>query len=186
LHRLAEKTLSLSMVSSVFNKQIKKISGNISPVLNIQLGLILGLPKDKRLVYYYHQESSYYKNFKHLITCHFPLFYKSKVFNGTMSALDKSHIIGKLKFKRHKPSKDSYGTPIPKNIEKLKKKHDEIFFDLNPGDVLYFHQNLIHRSNYNNSKNTRTVGVYRLAQTSDKGKLRGEKFVTLQLSEGQV
>ena len=38
----------------------------------------------------------------------------------------------------------------------------------------------------NNSKNTRTVGVYRLAQTSDKGKLRGEKFVTLQLSEGQV
>ena len=178
LHMIANKCLSLNIFSKIFEKTSKILNGSRSPVLQVQTGFMLGLPKDKRLTYDFHQESNYSRNYNDLITVHFPLFYKVNIKNGTMSALNKSHKLGLLNFDIIRSSSRSYTTLLPKNIEKISNKFEEIFFELELGDVLYFHQNLIHKSNFNASNKCRAVGVIRLTQNFNQG-----KFTKLKPSE---
>ena len=128
------------------------------------------MPKDKRLVYDFHQEVNYSRNYDDLVSVHFPLFYKASIKNGTMSALNKSHKLGILNFDKIRSSRRSYTTLLPKNIKKISNKFEEIFFELELGDVLYFHKNLIHKSNFNASNKCKPVGIMRLTQNFSHGK----------------
>ena len=64
-----------------------------------------------------------------------------------MSALDKSHSIKSLPYE--KKIKNSYTDLISKKIDKIKRNFNEIYFRIDPGDILLFHKDLIHKSNYN-------------------------------------
>lgn len=135
---------------------------------------MLGLPKDKRLAYDFHQESNYMKDYEDILNVHYPLFYQSNIKNGTMSALDKSHKLGRLEYDKKRYSNNSYTDLIPKEIEKHKSNFEEVHFQLDIGDVLYFHKDLIHKSNFNNTNKTRPVGIARLTE-----KFAGGKFNNL-------
>ena len=118
------------------------------------------------MVYNFHQESSYIKNIKDITNIHFPIFRKTNVKNGTMSALDKSHSIKSLPYEK-KIKKDSYTDLIPKKIDKIKKIFNEIYFRIDPGDILLFHKDLIHKSNYNFSNKPRVCFVGRFTQDTN-------------------
>ena len=78
-----------------------------------------------------------------------------------MSVLSKSHKLKNLKYIKKRISNNSYTNLIPKNIEKIKKNFDEIYLELYVGDVVFFHKDLIHKSNYNSTKRCRPVGIGR-------------------------
>ena len=70
----------------LFRDVIREISGNNNPVFEILSGLLLGISKDDRLVYNFHQESNYMKGFDDIVNIHYPLLRTSKVENGTIPA----------------------------------------------------------------------------------------------------
>lgn len=125
-----------------------------------------GLPKDKRLAYKFHQESSYlngkYKlNKTDILSAHFPLIHDANKKNGTMSALTKSHLEGNYSAVDITGKKNGFKSFTPKNIKRIEKKFEEVQFKLNTGDVLFFTKNLIHKSNFNYSNKCRFIGIIR-------------------------
>ncbi len=125
-----------------------------------------GLPKDKRLAYKFHQESSYlngkYKfNKTDILSAHFPLIHNANKKNGTMSALNKSHLEGNFSAINITGKKNGFKSFTPKNIKKIEKNFEEVQFKLNIGDVLFFTKNLIHKSNFNFSNKCRFIGIIR-------------------------
>ena len=162
---IANRCLSLNIFSKIFEKTSKIINGNSMPALQVQTGFGIFLPQDKRLVYNFHQEASYVRNYNDLTNILFPLFYKTSIRNGTTSVLDGSHKLGPLTYDKIRFSKNSYTTFLPKNIKKISNKYEETFCELDLGDVLYFHKDLIHRSNYNASDKCRTTCIIRLTQS---------------------
>ena len=125
-----------------------------------------GLPKDKRLAYKFHQESSYlqgkYKfNKTDILSAHFPLIHNANKKNGSMSALNKSHLGGNFSAINIIGKKNGFKSFTPKNIKKIEKNFEEVQFKLNIGDVLFFTKNLIHKSNFNFSNKCRFIGIIR-------------------------
>ena len=57
---------------------------------------------------------------------------------------------------------------IPKNITKIMKKYEEGIFELNVGDVVFFHKDLIHKSNFNYSNKARPIGIGRFSSSIGK------------------
>ena len=167
-----KKLYNLHTISNKLNS-IKKVLSRISiiqtillnkkdiPIIEIASGYMISLPRDKRLVYDFHQESNYMPNFSDILNIHFPIFHQSNIKNGTMSVLSKSHKLKNLKYIKKRISNNSYTNLIPSNIEKIKKNFDEIHLELNVGDVVFFHKDLIHKSNYNLTKTCRPVGIGR-------------------------
>ena len=149
-HKMINQMLSSSFINSEINNIFNIVNNNRKPNFNIGSTFLLGLPKDKRLVYNFHQESSYIKNIKDITNIHFPIFRKTNVKNGTMSALDKSHSIKSLPYEK-----------------KIKKIFNEIYFRIDPGDILLFHKDLIHKSNYNFSNKPRVCFVGRFTQDTN-------------------
>lgn len=171
LQRCLEKSLSLSLLSNTFLPRVQNLNNSNSPVFCLDQSILLGIPKDTRLVYNYHQESNFMKGFEDIINVHYPIFYNTNLKNGTMSALSKTHKLGNLKYNKKRKANNSYTDLVPENISKLKKHYEEIYFELELGDVLYFHKDLIHKSNYNMSSNTRPVGIFSLTQSIEKGEI---------------
>lgn len=170
LNTISKQIISFKDIFCKFSKIIKILNNNYKdPVLEINTGNLIGLPKDNRLVLNWHQEGSALKNYDDMISVHYPLFFKSSVFNGTMSSLEKTHKLGALKCRYKKRGYNSYSDLIPNEINEIKSKADEIYYELNIGDVLYFHKDLIHKSNFNNSNNCRSVGIGRFTQSFGKG-----------------
>ena len=122
-----------------------------------------GPPKDKRLVYNFHQESSYYLDYKNTIHFHFPIYNNVNLENGAMSALSKTHKINRIKKNNFIKKKKGFLSIIPKNIEKLTNSYEHVVFELKIRDLLIFDGNLIHKSNLNKSNKCRVVCISRLA-----------------------
>ena len=81
--------------------------------------------------------------------------------NGCLQVLKGSHKLGRL-------NHDSMGGQVEinaKKIEGAKKYHQLEFVELQPGDTLFFHCNLLHRSDANLSDNSRwsLISAYNLA-----------------------
>ena len=78
-----------------------------------------------------------------------------------------------LSYKK-KLKKKGFTNLLPINISNIKKKYEERFHVINCGDAVFFDQNLIHKSNYNNSSKCRVCCVVRI--TGDhKGNFIGQK-----------
>ena len=164
LHMGANKLTSLKKVTSIFSDLLAMINGSKRPVIEISIGFLLGLPRDSRLAYDFHQESNFMKGFAEISNFHFPLRLPSTCENGTMSVLDCSHKLGTLPFVKSKVTDNSFTDLVPVDIDNLIGTHEELFCYLEPGDVTVFHKDCIHRSNFNNSDLCRLVGVSRLTQ----------------------
>ena len=165
LHIAASKAISFKAVSVHLSKVLKKISGSEAPVLEISTGFLLSIPKDKRLVYDYHQESNYMRGFEDIFNVHYPLFRTSTPENGTMSILPSSQKYGTLTFEKKRISQDSYTDLVPSGIEAITSKLPELHCQLELGDCVIFHKDLIHKSNFNSSHLCRPVGVSRFTQS---------------------
>lgn len=163
-HRIVENLKSIKSL----NLRLSNFQKILFPKKNIFLiadGLLLGLPKDKRLTYDFHQESNFMKNFNDILNIHYPIFFKSDYKNGSMSVLSGSHKEGNLKYDKKRLSHNSYTNLIPKKIEKLKKKYTELLLELNLGDVVFFHKDIIHKSNYNYTNFPRPIGIGRFTSS---------------------
>jgi hypothetical protein len=163
-HVAATKVMALQKIAAHLSDYVKVLGNSSLPVLNIDSTFLLGIPKDDRLIYDFHQESNYMRNYTSIYNFHFPIFCQSSISNGTMSALKSSHTAGNLDYIKSRSSSNSYTDLVPKDVNSLVKNYPEVHFELNPGDCVIFHQDLIHRSNFNNSQFCRSVGVLRLTQ----------------------
>ena len=168
LHLLASKLYSFTKIGSSLSTIVNAICGERVPQFNIGSGFLLGIPKDERLVYSYHQESNYMKGFNDIFNTHFPLLRTSVNENGTMSVLVGSHKLKTLNFEKSQKSSNYYTDLVPVDIDKIKESFEERYNFLEVGDVLLFHKDTIHRSNFNSSNLARPVGINRIT-TSTKG-----------------
>lgn len=168
LHKQYSNLTSLKKICTQLSEIQKILLGkkNIS-IHEISTSILPSLPKDKRLVYDFHQESNYMKNFKDILNIHFPIFHQSNFRNGSMSVLSGSHKLGNIQYKNKKISKNSFTDKIPNNIDKISKKYKEVLFELDVGDVAFFHKDLIHKSNFNNTNISRPVGIGRYSSSYD-------------------
>ncbi|XP_045196040.2 L-proline trans-4-hydroxylase-like [Mercenaria mercenaria] len=76
--------------------------------------------------------------------------------NGGLMVLRGSHKCGRIDHQLHGPEAERvvHG-PEAERVELLKKSYDLVHIDLNPGDAIFFHCNLLHKSGHNNSKKRR-------------------------------
>ena len=100
LHMATTKLISLRSLFSLFADVVVDLTSSQTPVYEISGGYLLGISKDKRLVYDFHQESNYMREFSSIFNFHFPLLRKSSQQNGTMSVLRGSHKIGTVSFEK--------------------------------------------------------------------------------------
>ena len=71
--------------------------------------------------------------------------------NGCLHVLRQSHHLGRLD---HQQTGDQAGADMER-VEEAMKIFDRIYVEMKPGDALFFHCNLLHRSNQNRSPNSR-------------------------------
>ena len=164
LHMATTKLISLRSVFALLSDVVCDLSSRVEPIYEISGGYLLGIPTDTRLVYDFHQESNYMREFKEVFNFHFPLLRNSTRENGTMSVLAGSHKIGTVSFEKKRVSQNSYTNLIPTEIEKIQSEFPEVHCILEPGDCVVFHKDLVHKSNFNSSKLCRPVGTARLTQ----------------------
>ena len=164
LHMATTKLISLRSVFALLSDVVCDLSSRVEPIYEISGGYLLGIPTDTRLVYDFHQESNYMREFKEVFNFHFPLLRNSTRENGTMSVLAGSHKIGTVSFEKKRVSQNSYTNLVPTEIEKIQSEFPEVHCILEPGDCVVFHKDLVHKSNFNASKLCRPVGTARLTQ----------------------
>ena len=167
LYRLCtdvEKTSSHMYLIKTFNEKYKKIFNKKQPIINLGQFVLPGPPADKRLVYNFHQESNYYKDYNTTAHFHFPIFNNANLQNGAMSVLSKSHKLKRITETKNHKKKGGFLSIVPKNLNELIDKYSHITFDLKLGDLLLFDGNLIHKSNPNKTKKCRVIGIHRIAQ----------------------
>lgn len=71
--------------------------------------------------------------------------------NGCLQVIRKSHQLGRIE---HILTGDQAGAD-PERVQEVLKKLDLVYVEMEPGDALYFHANLLHRSDQNHSDNPR-------------------------------
>ena len=162
------KKKEFKLISTHLKKKIKTFEQN-TKLKMIASYLNPAMPNDTRLTYDFHQESNYLnkkykKNKIDILTAHFPLVRGVDKKNGSMSALSESHLEGNYSSIIIKGKKNGFKSYTPTNINMIKKKHEEVLFKLETSDVLYFTKNLIHKSNINNSKKCRFIGIIRFTR----------------------
>lgn len=71
--------------------------------------------------------------------------------NGCLQVISRSHHLGRID---HILTGDQAGAD-PERVEHILKRLDLIYVEMEPGDALFFHANLLHRSDQNHSENPR-------------------------------
>ena len=71
--------------------------------------------------------------------------------NGCLQVIRASHQCGRV---HHQLSGDQAGAD-PERVQEILKRFDHRYVEMDPGDVLFFHSNLLHRSDRNNSEHPR-------------------------------
>jgi len=71
--------------------------------------------------------------------------------NGCLQVIRASHTLGRIE---HKLSGDQAGAD-PERVARILERYELVHMEMSPGDVLYFHANLLHRSDQNRSDNPR-------------------------------
>jgi ectoine hydroxylase len=71
--------------------------------------------------------------------------------NGCLQVIRASHHCGRV---HHQLSGDQAGAD-PERVQEILKRFDHLYVEMEPGDVLFFHSNVLHRSDRNNSEHPR-------------------------------
>jgi ectoine hydroxylase len=72
--------------------------------------------------------------------------------NGCLQLVKGSHRLGRID---HVPLTDKQNEADPERMKEILKQHELIYAELDPGDVVIFHSNMLHRSDRNTSPNRR-------------------------------
>ena len=107
----------------------------------------------------WHQDYGYWANdnyhlYPRLVSCMIAIN-EATVENGCLEVLKGSHHIGRI---NHNKTGDQKGADMEFVNEAL-KRHELVKVELEPGDTLFFHCNLLHKSNQNRSPNPRWVMI---------------------------
>lgn len=132
-------------------------------VLDLGSAIIFGIPNDDRLTWQWHQEAPYDPKIGNILSVNMPVFERAELSNGTISLLKGSHKLGTLPFDKIQESADASTSLIPKNVDSLAQEYEEDYFVADPGDVILFYENLIHRSNQNKTDRPRVTFVGRFS-----------------------
>ncbi|MEX0716740.1 MAG: phytanoyl-CoA dioxygenase family protein [Planctomycetaceae bacterium] len=102
----------------------------------------------------WHQDYGYwYDNgclFPDLASCMIALDKATRA-NGCLQVLRGSHRMGRI---THGPVGDQTGAD-PERVEEARKRLETVYVELNPGSAVFFHSNLLHRSDQNKSDDPR-------------------------------
>lgn len=71
--------------------------------------------------------------------------------NGCLQVIRKSHLCGRV---QHQLTGEQAGAD-PERVGEILKRFDLVYVEMDPGDVVFFHSNLLHRSDQNNSPHSR-------------------------------
>jgi hypothetical protein len=71
--------------------------------------------------------------------------------NGCLQVIRGSHLAGRIE---HVLTGDQAGADMER-VEKLLERQERVYVEMEPGDTLFFHANLLHRSDKNNSDHPR-------------------------------
>ena len=71
--------------------------------------------------------------------------------NGCLQVIRGSHKLGRIE---HEQAGDQAGADLER-VEEILKRHELVYVEMEPGDVLFFHANTLHRSDQNRSDNPR-------------------------------
>lgn len=71
--------------------------------------------------------------------------------NGCLQVIRGSHLCGRI---HHQLTGDQAGAD-PERVEQILKRMELLYVEMEPGDVLFFHSNLLHRSDQNTSDHAR-------------------------------
>ena len=135
-------------------------------VIDLGSAVIFGIPDNDRLTWQWHQEAPYDPEIKNILSVNMPIFEAATIANGTISLLKGSHKLGPLPFKRVQDADDASTSLIPEGIDDFAEDYEEAFFLAEPGDIILFFENLIHRSNRNTTTRPRITFVGRFASIS--------------------
>lgn len=107
----------------------------------------------------WHQDYGYWANdnyhlYPKIVSCMIAIN-KATVENGCLEVLKGSHHIGRI---NHNKTGDQKGADMTFVNEAL-KHHELVKVELEPGDTLFFHCNLLHKSNQNRSSDPRWVMI---------------------------
>ncbi|MEX2511374.1 MAG: phytanoyl-CoA dioxygenase family protein [Cyclobacteriaceae bacterium] len=80
--------------------------------------------------------------------------------NGCLQVIKGSHKMGRIE---HAFTGDQVGADLER-VEAAKQRMDLVYVEMNPGDTLFFHSNLLHRSDSNRSESARwsMISAYNL------------------------
>src|SRR4029434_4194866 len=123
--------------------------------------------KDPRVggAWTWHQDYGYwYQNgvLFPLLTSAYIAIYPSTRENGCLQVIKRSHELGRIE---HVLTGDQAGADNDR-VQEILKKLELVHVEMDPGDALFFHANLLHRSDQNRSDNTRwsMICCYKAAQ----------------------
>lgn len=139
-------------------------SGALSgAVHNMPLHVAIQNPSDGSFDYGWHQESAFYDWCPDILNIWFPLVRPSTTSAGTMSVLPQSHLNGKLPYNDF--LNEAGFRQLNCEIDSVKDT-SEVDIEINVGDFVIFHSDLIHKSKLNFSKLPRYSGILRIVNMS--------------------
>lgn len=163
LHTLSTNLAAMSTLRECCAELAAMILNTPHPIVDVNSHVIFSIPNDPRSMWGWHQESTYdgFSGSGGLNFC-LPIFERATKENGTMSLLRGSHKLGQLPFEKQRPDNGST-TLLPTGTDHIVAEHEELHFVADPGDVIGFHRDLVHRSNVNRSAHPRVTAVIQFA-----------------------
>ncbi|MEA5579053.1 phytanoyl-CoA dioxygenase family protein [Anabaena sp. UHCC 0451] len=163
LHTLSTNLTVMNTLREECARWVELILGSDHPIIDVNSHIIFSIPNDTRSMWSWHQESTYdfLEEATGLNFC-VPIFEQASQENGTMSILRGSHKLGKLPFEKQIALNGST-TLLPKGMETILADYEEIHFIADPGDMIGFHRDIVHRSNTNSSTRPRITAVVQFA-----------------------
>ena len=135
-------------------------------VLDLGSAVIFGIPENDRLTWQWHQEAPYDPGIAPILSVNMPVFERADFKNGSISLLKGSHKLGSLPYDRVQEAADASTSLVPQGINQLVDDFEEVCFEADPGDIILFYENLVHRSNLNTTSRPRVTFVGRFASAT--------------------
>jgi ectoine hydroxylase-related dioxygenase (phytanoyl-CoA dioxygenase family) len=142
------------------------------PLSNIHFHLFqtpFQFPHDSQFDLSWHQESgSYGKNFSKILTCWFPILGSVNQEKGSVEIIPGSHADGYRESKHTVYDSGINDWIVDPNEQEIKKA---TIVNLEPGDILLFDSDLLHRSVGNKSGDVRVTGIARTIDVCAKNEI---------------
>lgn len=172
---------------AIFGEQFNELTTSLlrsqkNSILVDGPALFVNRPNTERLLYKWHSEAHYYPKRRRFLNIWLPLFDSKSRANGTMSFKKKSHLqdfpfSDYQGYNKNSQDRSNYFIQyeIPPNFL---CDYEEHWCEVDRGDLVIFHKNLVHTSNQNTSDKYSIAVVARVWDPSDDLTLSGSIAAT--------